>query len=579
MEMPTILLIFFTAFIPRFLAAHRVDMTWDEGLYALGGMIAIRNITTFNFSPKAWSFEFHSPVAMYLYGIAYSLYVIIATILKQGFNLNFNSLYENGISLFTGRRTLLIIRLPSIILGSLSCVLTYLICLDVFKSEMVGIMAALLLALAPSFIAWSSLAMLESGVTFFYLLTILSLLRAVQYGSIGFAMISGISLGLAFGSKETGFGLPLVLLPWLAFLLPKTYVAWGLSAVVGKFWFLPLWLLLGVAVFYVMSPSLWRNPINRFRENLGATSKMTSRPNAGWGFYVTNLLASTPTPLAFLYFIGILGAVVMAFTQVDTILILSWIIVPLALMSMPFVPKRGGAYEVTFVLPPLSILAGLALQGLSLIVVNVSGWTFGYQPLFVVLGVAFIGLTVFKCINIHPYYIDYYNFFGRKAEKKFPVGWWGEGMSKAIAYVDQYAPPNSTIWIYGPKATSLYHSSRVDLKRSIRNESLFYERTKAGFDVQVGDHLHAWRKGDLRFYLPYYYPNEYDGLNLAQLKVENVSFIVIYRWAIYDPAVTAVDLGNYKIISALRDNYTPVFTARIKDMEVCWVYKVSDLEG
>jgi len=205
-EILLVVLIFLVAFIPRFLAALRVDMTWDEGLYALSGITSVKNVATRNFTPDAWNSEFHPPIIMYIYGTVYAVYVFIKTLFKRGFRLNLNLLYQEGYSLFKGRRTLLVLRLPSVILGALSCVLTYLIGLDLFKSGIVAIAAALFLALTPIFIAWSSLAMLESGVTFFYLLTIWTVLRAIEGSSLIYTIFSGIALGLAFGSKETGFG-------------------------------------------------------------------------------------------------------------------------------------------------------------------------------------------------------------------------------------------------------------------------------------------------------------------------------------------------------------------------------------
>lgn len=587
MEILLVILIFLVAFIPRFLAALRVDMTWDEGLYVLSGIISVKNVAAHNFTSDAWGSEFHPPIIMYLYGIVYAAYVFITTLFKRGFSLNFDLLYQEGYSLFKGRRTLLVLRLPSVILGALSCSLTYLIGLDLFKSDIVAIAAALFLALTPIFIAWSSLAMLESGVTFFYLLTIWTLLRAIEFQSLVYTVFSGIALGLAFGSKETGFGVPLVVLPWATFLIVKAYVAEGLVALIGKSELLLLWFLLGLIVFYVTWPWLWKNPIKQFARNLRATSKMTSRPSAGIGFYLINLLASTPVFLVFLYGVGAVVSLSLAVTQTDVIILLSWAFLPLILMSMPFVPKRGGTYEITFIIPPLSIFAGLATLELSKVLADTLQRFFGltailgsisYEIMAIwLLGSAFICLMALSCLRIHPYYIDYYNFLAMSISsfrKNLLVGWWGEGMGNAMNYIDQYAPSDSTIWIYGPKTTALYHSSRVDLGKSFNSEPLFYERSKAGFEVPIDSAFYDWRKGDLKFYFPYYYPDKHNEYDMSRLKAEKVSYVVIYKWATYSPLITAMDQDNCNLVSAIRNKWTPVFIEKMKNTEVCWVYRV-----
>lgn len=573
------LLIFLIAFIPRFLAASKVDMTWDEGLYIVCGAMAVKNVAKRNFSSDAWSFEFHPPIIMYLYGMAYALYAFLTTAKSSRSIPSLGSLYREGVKLFTGRKALLATRFPSVILGSLSCTLVYIICLDVLKNQSIGIVAALILALTPSFIAWSSLAMLESGVTFFYLLTIWTFMMAVELNSIGYLIVSGISLGLALGSKETGFAIPLVVIPPLASLALEAH---SLDASVNMAQTLLLWLIMGFLTLYVMWPWLWRNPIRQFMKTLRATSKMASRKGAGWSFYLVNMFTSTPIALLFLYAVGLTEALYLSISQPHLLLLLAWVALPLILMSSPLAPKRGGAYEMLFILPPLSILSGLAIYDLPRVIVeNATGFltlNFDSGLAFWLLASIFLGLLVLSCVKIYPYYIDYCNPIA-KYVSKIPclVGWWGEGMAEAIAYVDKHAPHGSTVWIYGPRTTSFYHSSRVDLKKSIGDEPLFYERTKAGFNVQVENIFYEWRKGDLKFYFPYYYPETHSDLDIVHLRAENLSYIIVYRWATYEPTITAIDPGNNKLISAIRSIFKPVFTVKIKDIEVCWIYKVEGI--
>lgn len=555
-------LIVLISLVPRILTARKICMTFDEGLYALCGMMGLKNIVTRKFSSADWNFEFHPPFIMYLFGLSYGIYVFTSTALKRKSIPALKLLFREAISLFRGRRALLAIRFPSLILGSLSCIITYFITLDILGDRTVAATAALLLALTPSFISWSSLAMLESGITFFYLLTIWTLLRAIESNSLGLIVVSGVSLGLTFASKETGLGILLVVPPWLA--LSKTFMLEQRS------WLLVLWLMLGFAIFYLMWPWLWRNPIKQFFKNFRSVLKMPSRTEGDFKYYLVNLLAVTPIPLIFLYGVGMFEIAFLTIEHEVLYLILFWVIVPLVGMSMPPVPKRGGAFEVTFVLPPLSIFASLAVQRLSQVVA--SNLYLNGQLTLLLSSFGFIGLVFLDDLGIHPYYVDYYNQLIRRTsrtKKMFPFGWWGEGMDEAMAYIDRHAPRNTTVWIYGPKTTAFYHSSRVSLEKSLRDQHLFHMRTVAGFQVRTDQEILTWRRGDLRFYFPHYHSSNSNSLDITRLKAENVGLILIYRWATYE-------LANYWLVSTLRSQYTPVFTSKIKGIEVCWVYDVNE---
>jgi len=554
-------------------------MTWDEGLYTVCGMIAIKNVTKRKFSHENWSHEFHPPIMMYLFGLSYSIYVFIKSVLKHKAIPNFNLLYADAISLFAGHKALLVMRLPSVILSSLSCVLTYLLAVAIFQNEVIGVGAALFLALTPSFLGWSSLAMLENGVTFFYLLTILTFLKMIEYNSVGYLIISGIALGLAFGSRETGFGALLVVLPWSMLLAPKIYILAGLNAIVSASMLVLLWFLLGLAIFYVTWPWLWSNPVKQFAKNLRAVSEWTSSKPSDFKYYTRNLLASTPIPLIFLYGVGMFEAAYACIhAEANSILLLSWVILPLVVMSLPFIIKRGGVVHVIFVLPPLSILAILGLHRLSEMVVMHAFGSSSFEMVSLMLSFMVTGLLLFGCLRDYPYYIDYYNQIAKRlsgSKEKLPIGCWGEGMAEAITYVEQRAPLDSTIWIYGPKITAFYHSSRADLKKSTSDEPLFHLRAKAGVDVPVEEQFYSWRKGDLKFHFPYYHTQAQNGFSMEQLKANNISFIIVYRSYTYDPSVTYLDKVNHRTISLLRSNYAPVFTVKKKGIEFCWVYRVN----
>ena len=147
-----------------------------------------------------------------------------------------------------------------------------------------------------------------------------------------------------------------------------------------------------------------------------------------------------------------------------------------------------------------------------------------------------------------------------------------------MEFIDKNAPSNSKIWIYGPKATAYYYSNRVNTEKSLEPEGLFQMRKHAGFDTSgakttTDPYFKKWKKGNLRFFFPYFHPGAYKGFDAELFKKENVSFVVVIKWAYSDD----MDPGNTAIIEELRRNHKPVFVARFKGTEVCWVYDVRNL--
>jgi len=578
------LVILAVAFVPRLLAARDLGMTWDEGYYILCGGTALRNIERRKFSSNAWSFEFHPPVMMYVYALWYLMYVLVRTTLHNRRIPSIKLLYQSGLQTFTGQKTLFVARVPSVILGSLSCMLTYFLCLDVFGDVQTATVAGLLLAFTPSFIAWSSQVMLESGVVFFYLLTVLTLLRAVMYGSLLYLVVSGISLGLAFGSKETGFGLPVVVLPWLIRLLWDTNYTKGLEAtfvVAARF---ALWLLIGLAVLYLSWPFLWKNPVAQFRRNLQSVLGWASRPTL---FHVFIFLATTPIVLCLLFLGGIGLAAFMIVQQTNLTLILAWAVLPLVIMSLPFV-TRHETYETVFIIPAFTICASLLINRISQEVAptfnllnDLALSTAHGNLLFLLLSVSVLAFLIFECAMTSPYYLNYCNQVARIIDRKQeypPQGWFGEGMDQAIAYIDAHAPLNTTVWIYGPRGPALYHSMRIDLKNSTGDRPFFHLRAKAGFNVPREEReFYKWREGDLTFVFPQNYPNK-DVLNPDMLDGDNVSYVVVYRWAICSTGITGLNSKMWRDLFELRRMCVPVFVVKINRFEICWIYDVNEIK-
>ena len=542
------LAIFAGAFVVRLCVALRVQMTWDEGVYALLGASYIRNIATRNFSKPAWDLEFHPPIVMYIYGLIYAVYVALTSFVNQGFSFNIDELSEEAVKSFSGRRTLMILRLPSMIMGSLCCVVTYLLVVSLAGNSLVGIMAALFLALTPHFVIWTSLVTSDVGVSFFFTLSIFFLLVSpgIPYLFIG----SAIAMGLALGSKETGTPLPLIMILF-GFLT-------GFVNLVDMI----IWLGIGLLIFYASWPLLWRNPVKVYVEHARTVSVMLSRKSAGVTYYLRQLFFSSPLTLFALYLVGFFLVIVGKLSDPFYFMLLLWTLIPVLIMSLPKVPKRGGVSELIVTIPAFSILAAVAAE-------EIASTTFlgSYVPLMV------FGVLFAETLRFYPHYMNFRNILG--SEKEIPVGWFGEGMDQALEFIDKNAPLNSTIWIYGPKTTAYYYSNRVNTERSLELEGLFQMRKRAGFDTSgakttVDPYFKKWKKGDLKFFFPYFHREDYVGFDSELFRKDNVSYILVINWAYVDE----LDAGNLAIVEELRRNHVPVFTASFKGSEVCWVFDV-----
>lgn len=584
--------IFLVALGIRLIVASSVDMTWDEGLYTLCGMVALRNLLVLNFYPDAWSFEFHPPVVMILFGLSFAIYIFIATVSQSGMILNLEFFYGRALALFSGYSSLLMVRLPSAVLGALSCVMVFIFSSEVFKNKGAGLIGAFLLAFTPSFIAFTSLAMLDGGVAFFYILTVLLFYRSIHRKSLKYMVLSGLSLGLAFGTKETSFAIPIVGVFWLFLRAAKAWLSSGRGGIqrilenLKTYWFVPLWIPLGLLTFYGTWPWLWNDPISKFASTFQSYGSWGSAQGFMFGsvdYYGVNLLVTTPIVLLVLFLIGTFTVFREEKTKDAAILFLVWFFVPLAIMSTPFVPKRGGANQIIFLLPSLCMVAGHGgseiigrLERLRSFSPPKGGQFLRSKKVATALAcVVLMAPVAIECWYINPYYLDYYNQLvgGMEGAKDhFYVGWWGEGMAEAIAYVDEHAPLNSSVLIYGPRGTAFYHSTRVNLRNSLREEALFFVRGAADTAESIGFPLEEWRNGDLTFRFPYYRQGEPVILDTVSLRSASVSYILVYRWAVHNRLQTLLDQNNFEVVSDLRANYTPTHTIRIKGIEVCWIY-------
>jgi hypothetical protein len=550
-----LVLIFVVAVVPRLLTAWKIDMTWDEATYTFCGVIALSNILHRRFSSKEWELEFHPPLGMLFIGAAYGIYIFFKSLIgKKG--INETTFSSQGLQSFKGRRALLVIRMPSIIMGALIAIFVFLISLRISNDYMVASTAALLTGLAPNFIAWTSLAMLESTLTLFYTAEIWMTILATSSHYAIFFSAAGVLFGLMVGTKISGVTATPVFIIW--FLIDAFH--YGVTDIYYVF----LWAVSAVLVYVLVNPVLWNNPIGIFLRNLKAQRALFTRTKKERAtFHIETLFATTPLPIV----IGALFGLISLFWFPNQLSIFACLtaVIPLIIMSSPGLPKYGVNISI-FVLPSLTILTAIGIRSVALAL---------SIPTYILDTIVILSVG-YSLAKTFPYCIGYQNFFTSAiAKTNNYLGQWGEGISKAISYVEENARAGSTVWAYAPKSTSLYHSTRANMRNTFGDEPLFTARQKAGFNVEVDSSVYDLRKGDIRFYYPYYYDLGLHEIE-QRLNENHVEFIVLYRAALSEIWKSSSSKGNNLFCEFLSEKCRPAYVVSLKGTEVCWIFKVTD---
>ncbi|MCL5429728.1 MAG: hypothetical protein M1347_08035 [Chloroflexi bacterium] len=266
-------------------------------------------------------------------------------------------------------------------------------------------------------------------------------------------LLAGIVLGLTWAIRVVA---PLAGIIVVAYLFSKK--KWdALPEAIGYFGiaFLTVWLLW---------PFLWEAPV----ANLWAiATEMVDFPKdinvlfAGMNYRSIDLPASYLTvligiqltlPVLLLSLGGILSAIKdyrsrrlrLPFLM---LLIAAWFFVPVIAISLFRPTQYDNFRQFLFLLPPLFVLAGLALEALS---EHLQTYLYGGLVILAILP-GIIGI-----IQLHPYEYSYYNMFvgwANGANRRYETDYWATAYREAIEYVNGIAPLDAKVYLYGPDHT------------------------------------------------------------------------------------------------------------------------------
>jgi 4-amino-4-deoxy-L-arabinose transferase-like glycosyltransferase len=395
--------------------------TWDEDVNWAAGRNYVTNLLGLDFADRSWQWNFeHPPVMKLLDGIGAQL--------ADGFGPA---------------------RALSAIWVALGCALLVPIGARLFRPR-VGVLAAAIATLLPPMVAHGQIVGHESPTVLWWSLAILLALGVHDYLSpsdrkaarmvrVRLAFV-GVAIGVAIASRfVNGLVGPLCAVIVVVQAPPRwrrETVVWGAIA-------MPL---VAIATVYAVWPRLWAHPLaslaGSFRKLdvdhgtepfLGA---VTGHP--GPHYFAVYLFATLP--------LGILaGAVAGAVRLIrarstSALIVACWLVIPLGVVLSPV--RQDG---VRYVMPCLAALAMIAAAGFDQLAV----WARARHAFtgLAALAVAYLGVTLAR---VHPYYLDYFaeqvGGAGRVAARgSFETAWWGEGVDRAVAYVNEHALPGAVV--------------------------------------------------------------------------------------------------------------------------------------
>ncbi len=425
--------------------------TWDEDTNWAAGRNYVTNLLDLDFSAAAWSWNYeHPPVMKILDGLGAQL--------ADGFGPA---------------------RALSALWISLGCALLVPIGTRLYRFR-AGVLAALIATLLPPMVAHGQIVGHESPTVLWWSLGVLLALGVHDYLPSDARGTRTLRLRLAWVGAVVGVAIASrfvngLLGPLCALIVVIQAPARWRKATIG--WGAVLMPLCAIAACFVLWPRLWGEPFAALGASLDRLDSLhgpepflgevTASP--GRHYFAAYLAATLPAGVL----AGVLAWIARAARERDraALIALAWLIVPLLVAASPV--RQDG---VRYVMPCLAALALMAAAGLDAIAVAVDGLlgrsdgpagrpgsrpgtgpgasqsmrlARGRLPFLGLAAAAalYLGLTLART---RPYYLDYFaehvGGAGAVAERGwFETAWWGEGLDRAIAYVNEHAAPGAKV--------------------------------------------------------------------------------------------------------------------------------------
>lgn len=353
--------------------------------------------------------------------------------------------------------------LPIVIIGSLGPVLLFLFLSEALKKRTIAFLASLFLLLTPRYFGDLHNNMKDIPMAVVFCLNVWLLWRLYTYRKMRDCLLAATGFAIAFSTKINSIFLPIL----FGVFLMVGYAREGgvhllrhpVSRAAGwvkKYRAALLYFLLAPLFAYLLWWFFWGDAIGELRlmftetflvgtnniEVVFAGKWYCSGVNVPWFYPYGYLAITTPLPVLIFFFIGVIIAMMRFLRKKDTtaLLLVLWFFVPLTRYLAPRIGVIDGIRHFQEVVFPIAALAALGMDHML---------RFVRRPL---LKLTVCALTIFSLLfaiySYHPYQITYFNQLvgGIKgAYGKYDLDYWGSSQKRAMAWLNEHAPRDSTV--------------------------------------------------------------------------------------------------------------------------------------
>jgi 4-amino-4-deoxy-L-arabinose transferase-like glycosyltransferase len=428
--------IFGVGWITRLIGLDAQGRTWDERDYFLAALHYMRNLLLGDGAPLAFRYNLeHPPVAKWIYAVFTAL------------------LAKNDDDHSPGK-------LAASLMGAATCALIYLIIKELYDRR-TGVLAGLLCALLPPFIAHGKTLGLEAPMTLFYVAALYGIVRWFKDDTRLEPLVwAGLCTSLAIFSRMTAVWLlPTLLVPYLHAVITGANRGRRARAILPYLGGLAA----GVGVAYALWPWIWSHPYDQLMQTYGHWSGWKTREwylgkfrEPPFSYYEIAFLLSAP--IGFL-----IPTLAWAVSSVwrrkadaalpprapasSDLILAAFLLFPF-LQSIPDLRQDA----VRYVIQAFPALAATSAVGFFRL------WSLAERRLPTLrrswapsaAGGLLVAYAAGVCFWIHPYYLDYFNEIldgpaGMQRGKVCELSWWGEGITNLVDWVNANAPPNARV--------------------------------------------------------------------------------------------------------------------------------------
>lgn len=453
--------IFLSAFfIQSTLSISKRSNTWDESGHLLSGYAYIKRGIDY-LEPSHPVLGRLIPAMPLLF---FNLRFEAERVIPQGMpNSNFypyslKFLFENNVD---GRRLLFFARLAMITLGVILGLHVF-IWARMLYGDKGGLLALFLYVLCPNILAHSGLVTTDFPLTVSFFLAMFYLYLLIGKVTIGRTILAGVSMGLALTTKYSAL---LLIIPYtVAFIylhFKSSEKGRGFIAFAGVFIiaYLTIWSIYGfdgIRDLHLL-PESYIYGLYKFltKANVGHSAFLMGdySPQGWWYYFIVAFFIKTPIPVIYLF--G--GALLLLSRYPNRIICIVFLVLPVVLIFLVslFQHINIGLRHILPIYPFIYVFIG-GLVGIPIKRRKLAGGILSLLLVWLVWG----------AINIHPYYLAYFNEFigGPKNGYKYLVDSnldWGQDLPGLKEYMERNGIERVKLAYFG-FSDPIYYGIRYD---------------------------------------------------------------------------------------------------------------------